>query len=106
MFADLKVKSLVNIPILQIKESQLRRLEEGEGFYLKLNVDQRRAVLNMVTNKRPLRVYTLFGPAGTGKTLTLVAFCLQLHLHTIEQRPCDAACVIYWSGLKQLVNFH
>jgi len=69
----------------------LRRLKEGQGFYMTLNEEQRHAVVKILENKYPLAVITLFGPAGTGKTLSLVEVILQLAHHHIEKRACDAA---------------
>ena len=74
-----------------------------------LNQKQKNAILDIVLNNHGMAPYIIFGPVGTGKTLTVCEAVIQvLRFHRNAKilvcAPSDAACDVLASRLLPILN--
>lgn len=75
------------------------------------NPEQRTAVLNIVSNSSGSIPYIVFGPPGTGKTITIVEAILQLkdcrsYNSILVCAPANAACDMLADKLAEVCKKH
>jgi hypothetical protein len=102
------VNEYVKDPIREIilnQQQQQQRPKSIQWFNPILNNEQKRAVQGVLENLNPPKLpFVIFGPPGTGKSLTAIEMVLQIFYQNPHHRillcaPSDAACDILTSRL-------